>query len=100
MATMASAEDVGLSTERLARVSALCKSYVDSGRMPCTQVLVARHGEICLRESYGLMDVAGQKALADDALFRIYSMTKPLTCIAALVCYEMGCYELDDPVSK
>lgn len=65
-----------------------------------TQVLVARHGHILLRESYGFMDVAGHKPLAEDSLFRIYSMTKPLTCVAALVCYEMGYFELDDPVSR
>jgi hypothetical protein len=94
------AEGVGMSTERLGRVSALCQRYVESGQMPCTQVLVARHGQVVLRESFGLMDVAAGHELAPDALFMIYSMTKPLTCIAALVCYEMGCYELDDPVSK
>eukprot|EP01044_Picomonas_judraskeda_P005939 COSAG03_NODE_580_length_6871_cov_10.166716_6_plen_96_part_00 len=61
---------------------------------------MARHGHVVLRESFGLMDVAAATPLADNALFRIYSMTKPLTCVAALVCYEMGCYELDDPVSR
>ena len=61
---------------------------------------MARHGHVVLRESYGLMDVEGGRPLVEDALFRIYSMTKPLTCVAALVCYEMGHYELDDPVSR
>lgn len=61
---------------------------------------MARHGHVVLRESHGLMDVAAGKPLVDDALFRIYSMTKPLTCVAALVCYEMGHFELDDPVSR
>ena len=89
----------GLDPVRLERAAALCQGYVDSGQMPCTSLLVARHGEIAMRRDYGLMDVAEGKPLAEDALFRIFSMTKPLTCIAGLVCYEMGCFQLDDPVS-
>ena len=89
----------GLDPVRLERAAALCQGDVDSGQMPCTSLLVARHGEIAMRRDYGLMDVAEGKPLAEDALFRIFSMTKPLTCIAGLVCYEMGCFQLDDPVS-
>ena len=89
----------GLDPVRLERAAALCQGYVDSGQMPCTSLLVARHGEIAMRRDYGLMDVAEGKPLVEDALFRIFSMTKPLTCIAGLVCYEMGCFQLDDPVS-
>jgi CubicO group peptidase (beta-lactamase class C family) len=66
--------------------------------MPCTQLLVARYGKVCLRSAYGMADEAAGAALGQDGLFRIYSMTKPLTCVAALVCYERGYFELDDPV--
>ena len=64
-------------------------------------MLVARHGKVVLEDSYGLADIAGAgTSIADDALVRIYSMTKPVTCVAALLCYEANCFQLDDPVAK
>ena len=53
-----------------------------------------------LEDSYGLADMAAGTAVADDAIVRIYSMTKPITCVAALQCYEKNCFQLDDPVAK
>ena len=61
-------------------------------------MLVARAGKIVLEDSYGLADLEAQTAVADDAIVRIYSMTKPITCVAALMCYEKNCFQLDDPV--
>ena len=75
---------------RLERVAELCQRYVTSGAMPCTEIGVWRHGTPVLRRTFGMMDQAAGVPLADDSMFRIYSMTKPLTCVAALVCYEMG----------
>lgn len=94
------AESVGMCPERLAQVQALCRGYVDRGEKAFTQVLVARAGKIVLEDSYGLADLEAQTPVADDAIVRIYSMTKPLTCVAALMCYEKNCFQLDDPVSK
>ena len=94
------AESVGMCPERLAQVQTLCRGYVDRGEKSFTQVLVARAGQVVLEDSYGMADLATQTPVADDAIVRIYSMTKPITCVAALMCYEKNCFQLDDPVSK
>ena len=86
------AESVGMCPERLAQVKALCRGYVDRGEKAFTQVLVARAGKIVLEDSYGMADVDAQTPVADDAIVRIYSMTKPITCVAALMCYEQNCF--------
>lgn len=88
----------GMCPERLQRVTALTRGYVDSGRMPCADVLVARHNKLLLRDTYGDLNVESRTPLPEDALFRIYSMTKPLTCIAGMICYERGFFAMDDPV--
>lgn len=103
MGLVAIAEDagsVGMCPERLAQVQAVCRGYVDRGEKAFTQVLVSRAGKVVLEDSYGMADLEAQKPVADDAIVRIYSMTKPITCVAALMCYEKNCFQLDDPVSK
>ncbi len=94
------AEAVGMSTERLERVGAACRRYVDSGRFPCTDVQVARRGRVVYRDVYGHADVATGRELADDAIFRIYSMTKPITSIALMQLYEQGDLLLENRVSR
>ena len=84
---------------RLARVAALCRGYVERGEMPMAAVRVALRGRVLLDERAGVRDVATGAPLRADDLFRLYSMTKPLTVVGALILYERGCYSLDDPVA-
>lgn len=78
----------------------LLSGWVDSGALPCVQALVNRNGEQAYRESFGLADVASGKPLAEGAIFRIYSMTKVFTSVAAMMLYEEGRFKMYDPLSK
>ncbi|WP_240746776.1 serine hydrolase domain-containing protein [Cryptosporangium phraense] len=73
--------------------------YVDDGRLPGWSVLVSRGGEVVHASTYGLRDVEAGAPVEDDTLFRIYSMTKPVTAVAALMLYEEGAFELTDAIS-
>jgi CubicO group peptidase (beta-lactamase class C family) len=91
----------GFSSERLARIDRfLTEKYIDPGRMPCAQVLVARKGEVIHQSVVGLRDVERGVKLTDDTVFRIYSMTKPVTSVALMTLVEEGLIALDDPVTK
>src|SRR5262249_41586694 len=70
-------EDVGLSAERLARLTRITQEHVEAGRLPGAVILIARHGKIAYFESFGFRDRERGLAMTPDALFRIYSMTKP-----------------------
>lgn len=95
-----SAADVGFDAQRLARLDAFVRTSVDQGRFPGVMTLVARHGKIVAFRSYGMADIATGRPLAKDAIFRIYSMTKPITAVAMMMLFEEGKWKLDDPVSK
>jgi CubicO group peptidase (beta-lactamase class C family) len=97
---MARPEDLGFSSDRLERVADLCHWYVDQGRLPGTSVIVARRGEIVLRDVYGLADIEADKKIEDDTIFRIFSMTKPITSIALMQLVERGSVLLTNPVSR
>lgn len=88
----------GFDNARLEQVVALCDRYVADGRLPHAQVQVAHRGEVALRHTVGLADVGSGRPLTDDALYRIYSMTKPITSIALMQLYEQGRFMLEDPV--
>lgn len=91
----------GLSLDRLNRLDThLQKTYIDSGKLPGTLTLVARRGEIACVKASGLMDIERNKPVERDTIFRIYSMTKPVTSIALMQLYEQGRFLLDDPVHK
>ena len=91
----------GLSTARLERITDhLSRSYVDNGKIAGCQVAVARHGHLAYFKSLGRMDIKRGKAMADDAIFRIYSMTKPITSVALMMLYERGYFQLNDPVYR
>ena len=100
MVTRVSPDRVGLSAVRLQRVVDHLKRYVDEGRLPGWQVLVARSGRVALDECYGLRDVEAQAPMTDDTVFRIYSMTKPITSVALMTLYEQGRLQLDDPIER
>ncbi|WP_372987336.1 serine hydrolase domain-containing protein [Marinobacter sp.] len=91
----------GLSLERLGRISQhLDDKYIRPGKLPCAVTLVARHGQVAWVNAQGLMDVDRNRPAQRDTLFRIYSMTKPVTSIAMMQLYEQGRFLLDDPVHK
>jgi CubicO group peptidase (beta-lactamase class C family) len=91
----------GFSPERLGRITDhLNHNYIEPGKVSGCQVLVSRHGFPAYFKSFGLADIERRRALADDAIFRIYSMTKPITSIALMTLFEQGHFQLNDPVSR
>jgi CubicO group peptidase (beta-lactamase class C family) len=92
-------EDVGMSSARLARVSAWLKSEIDKKKIPGAVVLVARHGKVAHYDALGVQDVATGAPMAKDSIFRIYSMTKPITTVAAMQLVEEGRLMLETPVA-
>jgi len=94
-------KETGLSIARLERITDhLERSYIAPGKIAGCQVAVARHGRLAYFRSFGQMDREAGKAMTDDAIFRIYSMTKPITSVALMSLYERGYFQLNDPVSR
>ena len=94
-------EEVGLSSERLARIDEhLTRNYVNPGKIAGCMTLVARHGEIVHCSPLGLRDLERGRPMERDTLFRIYSMTKPITSVALMSLYEEGHFALGDPVHR
>lgn len=90
----------GLSPGRLQRIDRhLKENYLDAGRIPGALTLVARRGEIEHFSAQGLMDVERKKPVTQDTIYRIYSMSKPITSVALMMLYEEGRFQLTDPVS-
>ena len=92
-------EDVGLSTPHLGRITRWMRHWVDSGRLPGLLVAVVRDDRLAWFETHGYRDVENGQAVEPDTIYRIYSMTKPITTVAALMLYEEGRFQLDDPVA-
>jgi len=93
-------ESVGLSSERLERIATAVQRSVDDKRIAGAVTLVARRGQIAWLKAQGMMDREAGKPMRTDAIFRICSMTKPITSLAVMMLYEEGHFLLDDPVSK
>ena len=94
-------EAVGLSSARLEMIDHFVqRKYIDTGRLPCGLVLVHRRGETAHFSAFGMADVERKKKLNEDTIFRIYSMTKPITSIAFMMLVEQGLVSLDDPVHR
>jgi CubicO group peptidase (beta-lactamase class C family) len=93
-------EEVGLSTPRLARIRAHFQRYIEAGKVAGTLTLVARHGQIAYFEPQGHLEIEQQRPMQRDTIFRIYSMSKPITSVALMMLYEQGLFQLDDPVHK
>jgi CubicO group peptidase (beta-lactamase class C family) len=91
---------VGVDSTRLARIDRHFQRYVDDALLPGWLIVVARHGEVVHVSSYGHSDVENDVPVSTDTVWRIYSMTKPITTVAALMLWEQGAFELDDPVSS
>src|SRR5207253_1834348 len=93
-------EEVGISSERLARLSRVTQEHVDAGRLPGAVILIARRGKIAYYEAFGFRDRDKGLPMARDSIFRIYSMTKPITTTAAMMLQEEGRLQVYDPVSR
>ena len=93
-------KQVGLSAERLARIRPALETEIAKGTLPGAVVIVARKGKVAYFESFGFLDKTKGVPMSKDAIFRIYSMTKPFVSVATLMLAEEGTIELTDPVSK
>jgi CubicO group peptidase (beta-lactamase class C family) len=91
--------EVGFDPGRLDRIGRHFARYVDDGRLPGWLLTVSRNGRLAHVSGYGLRDVEAGLPVETDTLWRIYSMTKPITSVAAMILYEEGAFELTDPVS-
>jgi CubicO group peptidase (beta-lactamase class C family) len=93
-------EEVGMSSERLARVAEVLKADIAAGRIPGAVIAIARHGKLVALDAYGWRDKAAGIAMTTDTIFNIASMTKPMTTVGALMLYERGQLLIGDPLSK
>jgi CubicO group peptidase (beta-lactamase class C family) len=93
-------ESVGLSSERLERIATKVQQDIDQKRIAGAVTLVARHGKVVWFKSQGALDREANKPMRNDAIFRICSMSKPITSLAVMMLYEDGRFMLDDPISQ
>jgi CubicO group peptidase (beta-lactamase class C family) len=93
-------ETVGLSPERLERITSTVQKNIDDKRIAGAVTMIVRHGKVAWLKAQGMMDREAGKPMRPDAMFRICSMTKPITSLAVMMLYEEGRFLLDDPVSK
>jgi len=90
----------GLNAERLARIPSFFKPYIDKGKLPCMASLVARGGQVAHLSLAGTTEMGGSRAIDENTIFRIYSMTKPVTSVAAMMLFEEGKLRLDHEVFR
>jgi CubicO group peptidase (beta-lactamase class C family) len=93
-------EAVGLSAERLQRIGATVQRDIDDKRIAGAVTMVVRHGKVAWLQAQGMADREANKTMRTDSMFRICSMTKPVTSVAVMMLYEEGFFLLEDPVSK
>src|SRR5258706_9540088 len=99
--TPASPESAGMSKAAFDRLEAHLKHrYIDAGRFPGTQLLVYRRGKVVHSTVQGYADLERRVPVKDDTIFRIYSMTKPITSVAFMMLFEQGRIPLDEPVHQ
>ncbi len=97
---MTTPADLGFDPERLGHLDAVLHQYVDKGKIPGVQTLLSRRGELVHRDCYGFRDVEAALPVEADTLYRIYSMTKPITSVALMMLYEEGHFLMENPVSR
>ena len=98
--TSAKPESVGLSSDRLERIATVVKHDIDDKRIAGAVTLVVRHGKVAWFKAQGMSDREAAKPMPNDAMFRICSMSKPITSVAVMMLYEEGKFLLEDPVSE
>ena len=96
----ATPEQVGMSAERLGRITTALKKEIADGKLPGAVVMVARKGKIIYSDAIGFQDKGANTPMKLDSIFRIYSMTKPLASVTAMMLVEDGVIQLTDPISK
>lgn len=94
------AAEVGMDADRLARIDRHFARYVDDGRLPGWQVVVSRGGRVVHASTYGRRDLDADLPFEPDTVVRLYSMTKPVTSVAAMMLHEEGAFQLKDPVAR
>ncbi len=99
-AELATPESVGLSTVKLEQATARLQQHVDDGDIAGVVAAVARDGKLVYQVALGKQDIEKNIAMADDSIFRIYSMAREVTSVAALTLYDKGAFKFDDPVSQ
>jgi CubicO group peptidase (beta-lactamase class C family) len=97
---IATPESVGLSGDSLKIATQRLHKYVDEGKLPGTFVRIIKDGKVVYNDQYGLIDIAKNKPVEEQSLYRIFSMTKPITAVAIMTLYDQGKLDLDDKVSK
>ena len=100
MQVVSDVKSLGFDPERLARIPEHFKGYVDRGQLPGWQMVLSRRGQVVLSEQYGQRDMEAALPVEEDTIFRIYSMTKPITSVAIMMLVEQGKLKLRDPVAK
>jgi CubicO group peptidase (beta-lactamase class C family) len=98
--TANAAESVGFSSQRLDRIAPAMQGYIDQGKLAGTLTLVARNGKIVYLNAQGMQDREAGIAMSEDTIFRIYSMSKPVTAVAAMTLWEQGKFHMFDPIAK
>ena len=93
-------ENLGFCHQRLNRIEPKLKAYIDNGDIVGISTLVARRGQVVHRSLIGLMDTIANTPITTDAIFRVYSMTKPVICTALMMLHEEGRFHLDQPISQ
>jgi CubicO group peptidase (beta-lactamase class C family) len=93
-------EEIGLSSPRLARLGEVLRGEIERGRVPGAVALIARRGRLAYFESFGKRDPVAGAPMAKDTIFRIYSMTKPIASVAAMMLWEEGRFLLNEPIAK
>jgi CubicO group peptidase (beta-lactamase class C family) len=96
----ATPEEVGVSSSRLTRIDSFVTRHLDASHVAGAVTLVARRGKIVQFKAYGMQDIEAEVPMSTDSIFRVYSMTKPITSVAVLMLFEEGHFLLNEPVSK
>jgi CubicO group peptidase (beta-lactamase class C family) len=94
-----SADTVGIDPKILEAIDPIIQHYIDRGQLPGVITQIARRGKIAHQKCFGFADVERKREVRPDTIFRIYSMSKPVTAVAALILFERGFFDLYDPIS-
>ncbi len=92
--------ELGFDADRLRRIDQHFARYVDDGRLVGWQLAVSRRGEVVHHATYGKRDAGGEAPFAADTIVRMFSMTKPVTSVAAMMLHEEGAFQLKDPIKR
>ena len=93
-------EEVGLSSQRLAKIAEVFNQEIKDQKIPGAVIMIARKGKVAYHEAFGAQDKSAERTMAKDSIFRIYSMTKALASVGAMILVEDGKVQLTDPVAK